>query len=110
MRIQTKKSGPPGTPQLAGYQRRALRGLANPLKPVVQVGDAGVSAAVLRAVDEALLTHELIKVRLQAPDDKKAAALSLAEASGAALVGVIGHTVILYRRHPEQPRIAVPTR
>ena len=65
------ESAPPA-PELASYQRKALRGLANPLRPVVHVGEAGVSDAVLRALDEALLAHELVKVRLFAPEDKKA--------------------------------------
>ena len=52
----------------------------------------------------ALLDHELVKVRLHAPDDKKAAAQNLAERTGAHLCGLVGHTVILYRPHPENPR------
>jgi len=97
-------------PVLASYQRKALRGLANPLRPIVHVGEAGVSDQVLRALDEALLAHELVKVRLLAPEDKKATARALAEKSGAALCGLVGHTVILYRPHPEDPRIELPER
>jgi len=95
-------------PQLSSHQRKALRGLANPLRAVVYVGEAGVSDAVLRALDEALLAHELVKVRLRAPEDKKATARAIAERSGAALCGLVGHTVILYRPHPENPRIQLP--
>ena len=97
-------------PELAGYQRKALRGLANPLRPVVHVGEAGISDAVLRALDEALLAHELVKVRLFAPENKKAAAREIADKSGAALCGLVGHTVILYRPNPENPRIQLPER
>jgi RNA-binding protein len=97
-------------PELASYQRKALRGLANPLRPVVHVGEAGVSGAVLRALDEALLAHELVKVRLFAPENKKATARAIADKSGAALCGLVGHTVILYRPHPENPRIQLPER
>ncbi len=100
----------PRAPELASFQRKALRGLANPLRPVVHVGEAGISDAVLRALDEALLRHELVKVRLHAPEDKRAAARALAEASGAALCGLVGHSVILYRPNPESPRIELPTR
>jgi RNA-binding protein len=97
-------------PSLDGAQRRHLRGLAHPLKPIVFVGEAGLSEALMRALDEALTQHELVKVRLRQPPDKKAAAAQLAEASGAALCGVVGHTVVLYRPHPEEPRIALPRR
>jgi RNA-binding protein len=106
-------SGDPRQPrttalQLGGAQRRHLRSLAHPLKPIVFVGEAGLSEALLRALDEALTQHELVKVRLRQPPDKKAAAAQLAEASGSALCGVVGHTVVLYRPHPEEPRIKLP--
>ena len=96
--------------QLAGYQRRFLRGLANPMKPVVMVGEAGITDAVLNALDRALQDHELVKVRLREIEDRKQAALSLAERSGSELCGVVGRTVILYRADPETPRIELPTR
>jgi RNA-binding protein len=92
---------------LSGRQRRALRARAHRLQPVVQVGQAGTTPEVIRAIDAALLAHELIKVRLQQPEDKKATAAGLAHATGAALCGLIGHTVILYRPHPDAPRIRV---
>ena len=98
----------PAAPELTSAQRRHLRGLAHPLKPVVFVGEGGLSDSVLRALDEALDHHELVKVRLRQPPDKKAAAAALAEASGAALCGVVGHTVLLFRPDPENPRIDLP--
>ncbi len=100
----------PPAPELASFQRKALRGLANPLRPIVHVGEAGISEAVLRALDAALVRHELVKVRFHAPDDKWAEARAIADASRAALCGVVGHTVILYRPNPENPRIEPPTR
>lgn len=98
------------TRRLAGFQRRYLRSLAHPLRPVVQVGEAGLAAPVLASVDDALETHELVKVRLRQPDDKRALAEALAEGCRAELCGLVGHTVILYRRHPERPRIELPRR
>ena len=71
------------------------------------VGQAGVDDRVLRSVDEALTAHELIKVRLHEPEDKRADAAALADGTGAALCGLVGHTVILYRPHPEHPTIVV---
>jgi RNA-binding protein len=76
----------------------------------VIVGEGGISPAVLKALDEALTSHELIKVRLRQPDDKKQAAQELAKASAAGLCGVVGHTVVLYRPHPEDPKIELPKR
>jgi RNA-binding protein len=96
------------TPPLTGQQRRHLRGLANPLKPLIQVGEGGLSEAVMKALDDALEHHELVKVRLRQPDDKKGAAAALAESSQAELCGLVGHTVILFRRNAEKPKIDVP--
>lgn len=97
-------------PELQGFQRRFLRGLANPLRALVQVGDAGLSNAIVRAIDAALRDHELVKVRLRQPDDKKAIAAELAQRTESALCGVVGHTVILYRPDPEEPGIELPRR
>ena len=93
---------------LTGAQRKHLRGLANPRKALVQVGEGGLSDSVIRALDKALLDHELVKVRLFRPDDKKGDAQVLAERSRAHLCGLVGHTVILYRPHPEKPKIELP--
>ena len=108
-------SNPPPTdggdaPPLSGAQRRWLRAQAHPLRPVVQVGERGLNPAVVAAVTDALAAHELIKVRLARPEDKKAAARELAEASAATLCGVVGHTVILYRPHPDEPKLELPQR
>lgn len=96
------------TAALTSRQRKHLRGLAHALQPVVHVGQAGASEAVAAELDRALDAHELVKVRLHEPDDKKALAAELAELAGAQLCGLVGHTVILYRRHPETPRIRLP--
>lgn len=98
----------PPAPRLDGTQKRYLRGLAQRLKPTVWVGDAGVTPGVLASLEDALEAHELVKVRLRAPEDKKAAAGELAEAARAALCGLIGHTVILYRPRSEDPEISLP--
>jgi len=93
---------------LTGRQRRHLKGLAQRLAPAVHVGDAGVTEGVLHALDQALRAHELVKVRMRQPEDKKAMAARLAEASGAHLLGLVGHTVVLFRRNPDDPVIELP--
>ncbi len=95
----------PPAPVLSGRHRKQLRGLAHPMRPVVHVGQGGVTDPIVRAVDRALLDHELIKVRLLEPEDKRAMAELLADGARAALCGLVGHTVILYRPHPEKPKI-----
>ena len=98
----------PTTLELTGAQRKHLRGLANPRKALVQVGDAGVSDAVIQALNTALDDHELVKVRLFRPKNKKEEAKGLAERAHAQLCGLVGHTVILYRRNQEKPKIEIP--
>lgn len=95
------------TTTLTSKQRKRLRGLAHDLHPLVHVGHEGISAGVVAAADQALLDHELIKVRLHEPDDKRDHAGQLATRCQATLCGLIGHTVILYRRHPEKPTIKI---
>jgi RNA-binding protein len=97
-------------PVLKGFQRRHLRKLAHGLKPIVRIGDAGLSAAVEAALASALLDHELVKVKLAGAEDKKEVAAQLAKCSGAELCGVVGHTVILFLPNREDPQIEVPTR
>ena len=99
-----------GAATLAGFQRRYLRSLAHDRKPVVHVGEVRLSDAVIKALDEALEAHELVKIRLHQPSDKKASAAELAEKTSAHLCGLVGHTVILYRRHPKKPKIELPQR
>jgi RNA-binding protein len=94
-----------------GKDRRYLRGLAHALSPVVIIGQRGLTDAVVRQVDGALTDHELIKVRLggECPVDRDEAADTLALRTGAEVAGHIGRVLILYRAHPEKPRIVLPS-
>lgn len=96
---------------LSGTQRKYLRGLAHPLKPVVHVGRNGVTDPVLQEIEEALDYHELIKVRLVDPQGrKKELAEEIADRSAGTWVGMVGNVVTLYRQHPdpEQRKIEIP--
>ncbi|MFT7621984.1 MAG: RNA-binding protein [Myxococcota bacterium] len=86
-------------------QRRSLRGTAHSLKAVVQVGKGDITAGVIAAVDEALSTHELVKVKLlkACTVDKSEAAETLAEGTGAALIQRVGRVTVLYRPRPDDP-------
>lgn len=76
----------------------------------MQIGKDGIDAAVEEAVARALLDHELIKVRVleSSPLGRSEAAEQLASRVGAHVVGEIGRIVILYRRHPEKPKVPLP--
>jgi RNA-binding protein len=95
---------------LTGKQRRFLRSEAHALNPVVVVGKEGLSETVLEAIKEALLAHELIKVRIldNAPLERQEFADQLPPLVKAELAGLIGRVVVLYKRHPHKPQITLP--
>lgn len=89
-------------------QKRFLRAKAHHLKPVVIVGNAGISEGVLNEIEAALTHHELIKVRINAErDDRKTMANAICKQTSADLVQVIGHIAILYRP-AKKPVIHLP--
>ncbi len=98
------------TPSLAGFQRKHLRSLAHPLKPMVQIGKAGITDELVRTVKRALQDHELIKVSMTKPKDKKGMSTELAQRCGAHLCGLLGHTIILFKQRKKRPEIRVPSR
>lgn len=95
---------------LNNAQRRYLRGLCHALKPVIHVGQKGLSDALLAELDAALTHHELVKVKVFAEerDARDALGEDLAARSGAEVVQKVGHVVCLFRRNPEKPRVALP--
>ena len=99
-------------PELSERQRRHLRALAHALKPVIRLGNAGLTEAITAETARALTDHELIKVRAPGGDReaRDARFAALAGATGSALVHRIGNVAVLYRPHPELPRILIPDR
>jgi len=95
---------------LSGKQRRYLRSLGHALNPVVQIGRGGLTDQVIAAIAEALASHELIKIRVGSASEleRQDAADQAARATGAEVAQVLGNTALLYRRHPDNPVIALP--
>ena len=89
--------------QLSPRERSALKGRAHALEPVVQVGQAGLTDAVVAETDRALAAHELIKVRVGGADREERAALvdALATRTDAAVVQSVGKIVVLWRPRAE---------
>ncbi len=83
---------------------RHLKKLAHELRPVVMVGQAGVSAAVLAEADQALAHHELVKMKISAGDRLLRDEMIglLVQGTGAELVQRIGNMAILYRHNPKK--------
>jgi RNA-binding protein len=92
---------------LSGKQRRALRALGHHLKPLLQVGHAGVTPSVVAALEQALHDHELVKVRIleHAPEPRGTVAQALSSSTSSEVAQVLGRTVLLYRARPEDPKI-----
>jgi len=89
-------------------QKRFLRAKAHHLKPVVMVGNAGLSEGVLKEVEIALSHHELIKVRISADrDERQTMASAICKNANADLIQIIGGIVILYRP-AKKPLIQLP--
>lgn len=95
---------------LTSKQKRYLKSLGSELDPVVQIGKAGVAPSVIDGAEDVIAARELIKVRVlkNSPQEPKEAIAMLAEATGAELVQTIGRNGLLYRRHPEKPKIELP--
>ena len=101
--------------ELKSYQRKYLRGLAHKLKPVVMIGQKGLTDKVLRSAEQAFEGHELIKIKFndfKEKEQKKEISERLKSKTGSEIVGTIGHTVILYKQQedPEKRKIILPLR
>lgn len=85
---------------LAENLKRDLRRRGHALKPVVLIGSAGLSEAVMREIDLSLEHHELMKVRLGGVDRESRQRLiaSICESCNAELVQSIGHIALIYRK------------
>lgn len=92
---------------LAPVQRKQLKARAHALHPILQIGEKGLTDAVVAEIDRALARHELIKIRA-APLDREAREVALAaicERTGAQPVQHIGKMLVVFR---EKPTVAPP--
>jgi RNA-binding protein len=90
-------------PKLNGSQIRHLRGLGHHLADLAMIGKEGITPNLIKAVQDNLVAHELVKVRVQdtCPLDRKEAVAQLATAAVAAVVQVLGKTALIYRPNPD---------
>ena len=100
---------------LSESQKKYLRGRGHQLKPVIMVGDAGLSESVLAEYESALSHHELIKVKIRAADraSRDAMIQTLSEGHAATLVQRIGNVALLYRENKEkepEKKLRIPSR
>jgi len=87
--------------ELTNREIRELKARAQRLKPMLKVGKEGLSSQFLKAVEDALAHHELVKVKFdEFKEQKKELGPKLAESVSANLVMAVGHVVVLFRRKP----------
>lgn len=92
---------------ITSKQRAQLRGMANTMDTILQVGKSGIGEALVAQVEDALRARELIKMRVleTAPVLAREAAQELAEKTNADIVQVIGTKFVLYKQNKKDPQI-----
>lgn len=97
---------------LKGSQKKYLKALAHGLKPVVFIGQKGLTPTLAKAMDEALDSHELIKVRFidfKEKEQKDALTKEIEKIHGCSKVSMVGHIATFYRMHkdPKKQKIVL---
>ena len=97
---------------LSESQKKFLRGLGHQLKPVIVIGDGGLSESLLKEFESTINHHELIQVRIRAGDRKSRdeTIRSLCEQSRSSLITRIGNVALIYRGNEDDSRIRLPSR
>ena len=95
---------------LTGKQRSYLRSLAHALKPVVRIGHGGLTDSVVEAIDGALATHELIKVKFAGNEEVSSEDLvpEIEQRTRSIVAQAIGKTLVVYRPRKKDPTIVLP--
>ena len=90
---------------LSSSQRSYLRSQAHHLEPVVLIGKHGITDGTIESIDRVLEVRELIKIKFREfRDEKLSLSEKIAESTNSQVVGVIGHTVIIFRQNPDSDK------
>ena len=95
---------------LTESQKKYLRGLGHALKPIVMIGESGLTDSLIGEFRSSLEHHELIKVRVRLGDRdaRDEAIAALCREGDAVLVQRVGNMALLYRENPEKKKIRLP--
>lgn len=95
---------------MTSKERAYLRGLANTLQPIFQIGKGGISDVLLKQLDDALEARELIKINVleTAPEDVKTLGEQIANETNSVFVQAVGNKITLYRARKKNPKIVLP--
>lgn len=91
---------------MTSKQRAYLRGLANTMDPIFQIGKTGLSDNLVKQLSDALDARELIKITVleTAPDTAKNFSLEIADQTNSTVIQVIGNKITLFRQKKENSR------
>ena len=90
---------------ISSSQRSYLRSQAHHLEPVVLIGKHGITDGTIESIDRVLKARELIKIKFREFKDKKLSlSEKIAELTNSEVVGLIGHTVIIFRQNPDSDK------
>ena len=90
---------------LSSSQRSYLRSQAHHLEPVVLIGKHGITDGTIESIDRVLEARELIKIKFREfKDEKLSLSEKIVELTNSQVVGVIGHTVIIFRQNPDSDK------
>lgn len=97
---------------ITGKQRAYLRGLANNLDPIFQIGKNGIEEAFLKQLTEALEARELIKIKVLENSGlmAKEASNHICEKIGCEGIQAIGSKIVLYKKSSKKPKIEIPNK
>ena len=95
---------------MTSKQRAYLRGLAQKIEPIFQIGKIGISDNQIEQLINALEARELIKITFldTIPDDKVSIAEEIATRTNSEIVQIIGKKLTLYKRSTNKPKIELP--
>ena len=95
---------------MTSKQRAYLRGLANTIEPIFQIGKSGLSDNLIKQLSDALEARELIKITVlnTAPDDVKSLGNEIAESTNSTLVQTVGNKITLFRQKKKDSKIVLP--
>ena len=90
---------------LSSSERKYLRSQAHHLEPVVLIGKNGIKDGTIESINKVLQTRELIKIKFREfKGEKLSLSEKIAELTNSQVVGVIGHTVIIFRQNPDSDK------
>lgn len=95
---------------ITNKQKAYLKGLANELHSIFQIGKDGVTPNVVTTVDDALRAHELIKLNVlkTCPQELQEVAVELSSRTHCEVVQMIGRVIVLYRKNKDKSKIELP--